>query len=266
MNETFEPAIKFFENLGTDMGWLSNLLGIVIPLGTGGLILYKYLKNKNKNKKAEHSDFSSMLSEIFKGCTSKIYKTKSVAIVDDNPENYPIPYLNQSGYNITSIESVSLANIDHLLKYDLLILDITNIVVEDPKKGGLTLLKKLKSEKPDILTIAASSKRYDPTLTEFFKLADDQIKTPIEPEALEEKIINVLNYKYCPIAAAKRLDDSISGKDLSFKQKQKIISLSRTLIEGKISEEDFLKKTASFSHLADTRKLKDELKTVVDMQ
>ncbi|MFA0524855.1 hypothetical protein AB4517_14840, partial [Vibrio sp. 10N.222.52.C3] len=166
---------------------------------------------------------------------------------------------------ITSIESVSLANIEHLLSYNLLILDITNIVEEDPSKGGLTLLKKLKSRKPDLLTIAASSKRYDPTLTEFFKLANDQIKTPIESEALENKIKKVIDGKYSPDVAAKNLDGIISGKDLTFKQKQKIIDCSRDLIEMKISEKDFLKKTGKLSHLIDTRELTQQLNIVSAM-
>ncbi|MFA0525250.1 hypothetical protein AB4517_16865, partial [Vibrio sp. 10N.222.52.C3] len=108
------------------MGWLSNIFSVAVPLGTIALVIFRYF-NKQK-KQIKHSDYSSMLSEMFKESKVDIYKTKSVAIVDDNPENYPIPYLNRCGYDITSIESVSLANIEHLLSYNLLILDITNIV------------------------------------------------------------------------------------------------------------------------------------------
>lgn len=260
MNEHFQPLISAFEQLGTDMGWFANLLTIGIPLTT--LFLFLRTKVSSRCKQKEYSDFSSMIADKLKNSRTEIYKTKTIAVVDDNPEHYPIDSLNRCGYRITPIESISLANVDQLLSYDLLILDITNIVVEDLKRGGLTLLKKIKSERPDMLTIAASSKRYDPTLTEFFKLANDQIKTPIEHEELEQKIVKVLNDKYCPSLAGKRLDDLISGKDLTFKQKQKIINLSVKLLDKSINKEKFLQKTAKFSHLADTRKIESQLSSI----
>lgn len=260
MNEYLQPFISNLEQLGTNMGWFSNLMGIGIPLIT--LFLFLRAKISSRSKQKEYSDFSSMIADKLNSSRTDIYKTKTIAIVDDNPEHYPIDYLNRCGYRITPIESISLANVDQLFSFDLLILDITNIVVEDPKRGGLTLLKKVKSERPDMLTIAASSKRYDPTLTEFFKLANDQIKTPIEHGELEQKIVNVLNDKYCPNLAGKKLDDLISGKDLTFKQKQKIINLSVKLLDKSINKEKFLQKTSRFSHLADTREIQSQLSSI----
>lgn len=130
---------------------------------------------------------------------------------------------------------------------------------EDPEQGGLELLRRLKEKDKNILTIAASSKRFDPTLTEFFKLADSQIKTPIEGVTLEKKLLDMLNDSFCPTRIAKQLDDIISGKSLDHKQKKNLLKKSCEYIDHKISKQTFLQETSNLTHLIDTRSIQHQL-------
>lgn len=259
-----EKAKNFF----TDLGWLSNSFTIVLGVITSvSLIygLYKLVKSFYKNKSFKHSDFSSFVADKFQSWNQESLKNKKIAIIDDNPENYPLDYLNDSDFSVKTIKSISLTQVNSLIEYDLLILDITGIVQEDLVQGGLELLKRIKNKKPDALIIAASSKRFDPTLTEFFKLSNMQIKTPIEGPELEDILIKELNKKYCPNVIAKKLDENISGKSLTAKQKQNLIRYSNEFLENKITKEQFLQSNASLSHILDTHLIKNHLLTLKDI-
>lgn len=246
----------------SEMGWFANLLTIILSFVTLRTIIYNVYSKIRKfiiTDRFYYSDFGSLISEKVNNWDPESLKSKKICIVDDNPENYPITYLKDSGFNIHDIQSLSLAEMDNLLKYDLLILDITGIVKEDPEQGGLELLRRLKEKDKDLLTIAASSKRFDPTLTEFFKLSDAQIKTPIEGVELEKKLLDILNLNFCPNRIAKHLDDITSGKQLDQKQKKNLLKISCKYIDKKISKQIFLQRTSNLSHLIDTRTLQHQL-------
>ena len=204
-----------FFDFWSGLGWFANLLTIILGLCSVYQIIkviYKFVK-KNLSNDYVYSDVSSYLEA--KQCKGYNNVDKSVVIVDDNPENYPVDYLRNVGFKVKVIESISLSDISQLYDYDLLILDITGIVVEDPVRGGLELLKRIKEVDPTKLIISASSKRFDPTLTDFFKLSDAQIKTPVSETVLENKINSLFKLKFCPQTTANILDKYIMGKNIS---------------------------------------------------
>lgn len=252
--------MKEIANFWTDLGWIANLMTIVLGLITlGGLIMgLKRWLSKSYTARQSHADMSSFISSI----TEKLpdIKSKKIVIVDDQPENYPIPYLQRSGFNITSITSVSLSNYRHLLDYDLIILDVTNIVEEDMKRGGLELMKRIKNENPQKPVISASSKTYDPTLTDFFKLSNKQIQTPINEQKIERVIIETLQESYSPASTAKDIDSFLTGKGLTQKQKAKILNAGFNYLENNITEESLIISCTKTTHAVDAHKYKDMLK------
>lgn len=247
------------EKFWSDLGWLANLFTIVLGTFTS-IGLYKVCKRWLNSKKEEFRTYGDMQSFI----TSKInnsesIKSRKIAIVDDQPENYPIQFLQRSGFNITPIKSISLTNYKHLLDYDLIVLDVTNIVEEDMQRGGLELMKRIKNDNPRKPVIAASSKTYDPTLTEFFKLSDKQIQTPIKDQAIEKVITETLNKFYSPKVKAKEIDEFLTGKGLDQNQKSKTLKLGYKYINKKINEVALIESCAKITHKIDTHRYKSLL-------
>lgn len=167
--------------------------------------------------------------------------------------------MQRSGFNITCITSVSLANYKHLLDYDLIILDVTNIVEEDMKRGGLELMKRIKNDNPRKPVIAASSKSYDPTLTEYFKLSDKQIQTPIKDQKIEEAITETLEKIYSPKSKAREIDELLTGKGLRQDQKAKVLKFGFKYIDKKIGDMDLIKSCTTATHALDAHKYKEML-------
>jgi CheY-like chemotaxis protein len=237
-----------------DLGWLSNAFTILLGLATL-FGIYKAISHWLRDKKEEFKPFGDMQSFIAsKVNESENIKSKKIVVVDDQPENYPLQFLQKTGFNITSITSISLTNYKHLLDYDLIVLDVTNIVEEDMKRGGLELMKRIKKDNPRKPVIAASSKTYDPTLTEFFKLSDKQIQTPIKDQALEKVVTETLRKFYSPEAKAKEIDEFLSGKGLDQKQKSKALRFGYKFINDKIDESGLIESCAKITHKIDTHR------------
>lgn len=138
--------------------------------------------------------------------------TLKIAIVDDKPEDIPIDYLRSCGYSVTVFTAISLAQSQQLLDYDLIAMDITNVVTEDLVRGGLELIRRVKANPSPPVVIAVSGKRYDPTVTEFFKLSDAQMKKPILAADLESEIEESLSKRLAPARIAQEMDAIINGE------------------------------------------------------
>lgn len=243
----------------SDLSWLSNAFTIILGLATA-YGLYKGLKRWALTKKEDFRSYGDMQSFIgSKTNESNSMKSKKIVIVDDQPENYPIDFLQKSGFNTTSITSISLTNYKHLLDYDLIILDVTNIVEEDMKRGGLELMKRIKQDNPRKPVIAASSKTYDPTLTEFFKLSDKQIQTPIKDQTIESIITETLNKFYSPKLKAKEVDEALADKGLDHGQKTKALKFGYQYINRTIDGVALIKSCASITHKIDAHQYKSLL-------
>lgn len=133
-------------------------------------------------------------------------KSLRVAVVDDHPEDYPLDTLRRLGYSIVSIENLTLADIPSLLNYDCLFLDINGVLEEDPKRGGLEVLKRLKVPSGPYI-VAVSSRGFDITMSDFFMLADHRLKKPIPPADIEGIIERAFVSSFSAEQAAQRIDD-----------------------------------------------------------
>lgn len=256
-----------FISFWSNYGWLSNLLTVVLGTITIGSILrgiYKYTRNK-ADSFHDHSNISNYIKSNYIENNIERLKKRKIAIIDDDQDQYPIDHLRKRGFNVTSYTHVSLSDYEFIKNYDLIFLDITNVVIEDPQKGGFELIKRVRSEINGIVIIGVSSKRYDPTLTEFFKLADEQSKTPIDEKACEELILRVLNKHYSPTDIAKEIDSLLNDCDLSHRQHKKIIHCVTDYLSKSIDEDRLIKYVNKYSYKVDAYKLKEKSKKLKDL-
>ena len=251
-----ERVMDIIKTFWSDLSWLANLFTIMLGLFTlcGIYKGYKLWFAKKREDFRSYGDMQSFIDS--KVNETESIKSKKIVVVDDQPEHYPLSFLQKSGFNVTSITSISLTNYRHLLDYDLIILDVTNIVEEDMKRGGLELMKRIKHENPRKPVIAASSKTYDPTLTEFFKLSDRQTQTPIKDQSIEAIITETLNRFYSPHLKAREIDDFLAGKGLDHNQKSKALKFGYRYINKTIDEVTLIESCAKITHKIDAHQYK----------
>jgi CheY-like chemotaxis protein len=170
-----------FDNLG----WLANALGIIAFCW--GVIL---LVNRVLNRRADGQDLSRFYTNDLDASWDPSFAKKFAvtAIVDDKPADFPSTALRAAGYKIEVVKSVSLTELDELAMKDVLFLDIKGIVKDDPERGGLHVIEKLRERNQFQKICAVSSQTFDPTATAFFKKAEDQRIKPLTEFECQETI------------------------------------------------------------------------------
>lgn len=209
---TFPQLIRWMNDLGP----LANLIAVLGFIGTIYAFtrwIWRLFFKKNIPNSIESWAFDKFGSGGA-SISAKCRKSIKIAVVDDEPGDIATQLLANLGYKVSIYTSISLAHIDELLSYDLVILDITNVVPEDPKKGGMLIIKTLKSALEPPLVIAVSGKRYDPSTTEFFKLADLVLKKPVQADKLSNTVNDILTPLFSLHGVAKNLDNAISMNGL----------------------------------------------------
>lgn len=245
-------------------GWLANLFTVLLGLFTvgGGIYsIYKWVKTLLDNA----NDYSNILSYIKNKSrieSQEHLKRRKIAVIDDQPENYPVEYLRKQGFDLTIYEEVSLTNYSFIENYDLIFMDVTNVVKEDPQRGGFELIKRVRAEFKEIVIVGVSSKRFDPTLTEFFKMCDEQSRTPISEQDCEKLIIDLLEKNFSPVNIAKEIDKILAESFLSHSQNKKIIKAITCFLNGSINDDNLIKKTTRISHKVDAHRLAEKCRAL----
>lgn len=181
-----EHVKDFFNSLG----WLANLLGIAIVVWGGMKIANRFLRTR-----ADERDLSKFYTAAL-DASWKPYKAKEFAvtsIVDDKPVDFPSTALRAAGYKIEVVKSVSLTELDDLAMKDIIFLDIKGIVKDDPERGGLRVIEKLRERNKFQKICAVSSQTFDPTATAFFRQADDQKIKPLTTFECQDTIDRFIN-------------------------------------------------------------------------
>lgn len=159
-----------------------------------------------------------------------------VAVVDDHPEDYPLDTLRRLGYSVTHFGHLSLAEVPSLLKYDCILLDINGVLDEDPKRGGLEVLKRLKVVNGPYI-VAVSSRGFDITMSEFFMLADHRLKKPIPPAEVEGIIERAFASRFSAEHAARRVDETVGFGSAHSRTTQKTLRAAIGYITADVSLE-----------------------------
>jgi len=242
--------MQYIIDFWNQFGWLANLLQIISAL-FAVFLFFKYVIIR-AFKRHEIKKFKSVTSYIKNklghndDVLQEIIKNSNVAIIDDDLDDFPIDYLKKIGIDPDTYESVSLSEINKFLKYDVLLLDITGVVEEDMQNGGLEFMRRLKAKESSPAVIAVSSKTFDPTKTEFFRLADDTMDKPISETECEESIINILRETKSPCTAAEKIDSLLYASEISHDDQEKFRNILIRHLEGDVSDLKFNKKISKY--------------------
>lgn len=180
-----------------------------------------------------------------------------VVVVDDQPENYPVDELESAEFSVEWVSQVSLTDYYVLYKYDVIFMDITGVVKEDLKTGGFELIKRIKSENRSPFIVGVSSKRFDPTLTEFWSLTDAQVKTPINFIAFEEQVRKAWQQRYSGASISLNIDHAISFARISMKERGSVNRSVMRYLDGRFDDSVLLRKLNSSSHGVDSHGIVD---------
>lgn len=253
-----------FINFWNGSGWLANLLTVVIGFFTVGGGIYSICK-WGKALSDNENDYSNLLSYIknkYNIENQEYLEHKKIAVIDDQPENYPVDYMRKRGFDLTIYEEVSLTDYSFIKNYDLIFMDVTNVVKEDPKRGGFELIKRVRSEFKEVVIVGVSSKRFDPTLTEFFEMCDEQSRTPIGEKDCEKLTTDLLERNFSPVNIAKDIDQMLAESSLSHSQNKKIIKAIICFLNCSINDENLIKKTSRISYKVDAHRLAEKCRAL----
>lgn len=158
----------------------------------------------------------------------EVLKNKSIkdsyriAVVDDEPEDYPIEYLRGMGYVVNIYKEISIFKSKDLLKYDLLILDVKGVVIEDADLGGAKIIREIKKDRKLLPVIAVSSGRFDAELNEYFNASDDVLKKPVNEFKLKETIERLKSVYFNVDEIAGRISEKIEALNVSGRSKKQL--------------------------------------------
>jgi len=226
----WEMFTKFFESQSA----LANFLQI------GGATIACMLLAWRTVKWFFHGIQSNRLSTISIWLAGKAHqattaKSLRIAVVDDRPDDYPLESLRRLGYSIVHIASLGLSDVPALLAYQCVLLDINGVLVEDPKRGGLEILKRLKDADGPYV-VAVSSKGFDITMSEFFMLADQRLKKPIPQAEVEGIIKGAYQARYSAEEAARRVDAVASFGSSTTRATRRALHEAIKFMDGKSDE------------------------------
>jgi hypothetical protein len=210
--------------------WLANALGL-LPIFAFLWFVFKWMVRICRPINIDSivpKDFAITWS------SSNAKSVAKIAIVDDQPKDFPIAELKSDGYNLTSYKQVNLADIKKLSSYDIIFLDMKGIVKDDPEYGGLKLIAELRGISPTQKICAVSSKTFDPTATEFFKQANNYKKKPLTAQECKSVIDTFIQQAFDVSTVLENARETING--MPYKRKVAVL----TEISAALSRKDML--------------------------
>lgn len=195
-----DALIAWFKGLD----WLANALAVLTPVIGIGAFIWRWRKKTSSIPKS----FTELVESVIKTSLMppSLKQIGQIAIVDDNISDFPVAELKRAGYNIKTYKHVSVSEFDEISKFDIIFLDMLDIVKDDPTEGGLKLIQTLRDKNSRQRICAVSSKKFDPAAIAFFKNADDAQNKPMSAQKCVQVIDAFLSEKLDPRMLAKELD------------------------------------------------------------
>ena len=187
-----------------------------------GMRMLRWTTGIGESKYGHLVEFAQQSFGDYEQLMGKVKRGIKIAIVDDFPDDFPIEYLKEIGFRgVTIFSSIGLAQIDELRKFDVVFLDIADVLMEDPVNGGVQVLKRLTDpvRTPRPVVIAVSGQRFDIERGQFYKSAHDVVKKPIDKMRCESVLLDVID----PFKAAQHLDEIMNKTTLSHKHRSKVM-------------------------------------------
>lgn len=139
----------------------------------------------------------------------KLLKCLSCVVVDDKPEDFPVDFMRGFFGSVIVETTVSLNDAPRLSKFDVIFLDVADVVAEDSRRGGAILIDRIRQYRKDGIVVSVSSKKYDVEVTKYFEAADIRIRKPVTARAIEEQFVAHLSTKVGPEALAREVDEAV---------------------------------------------------------
>jgi DNA-binding response OmpR family regulator len=228
----FEEVKLFFEQQSA----AANFFEITFSLAAIGILIWrgaKWIRRRTSN--SVPTSLEGYLSLV--GKQGRRVIDIRILILDDELSDYPIDQLRKLGYRVEEKTLVSLGDIESFKNYDVILLDIRGVLKEDLRQGGLEILKRLKSRPNSPYVIAVSSKGFDPTLAEFFMLADERLKKPIAAMTIERAIRLAYEGAYSALHAAQRVDQQLGTSNRKNASARKNLQQVIQFLNGKLHED-----------------------------
>jgi hypothetical protein len=189
------------------MGWVAN----AVTLGGVALAVLALFRSKLRDWIGTTS-FAALAGKRFRrGWTDQDRRAiADIAIVDDDPGDFPISELKADGLRVKAFKQVRLNDLGPLAEYDIVFLDMHGVVRDDVTEGGLRLIGRLLEANPRQRICAVSSKTFDPTAMSFFRQAHDVKRKPMTAQACSDVIGVFLREKLDPVRLALHLDSVTS--------------------------------------------------------
>jgi len=184
--------INDIKNFWNELGWLANAIEIIVAILLFVNLLPRFFLYVQRLK--DPKSFASIRNYAEKKVGDKNFiqnelkRVSCIAVVDDEIEDFPVNYLRRAGFKIDTFKKISLTEVNRLENYDIVFLDIVGVVEEDWFRGGLELIKRIRELPVSPIVIAISGRKFDPTVSDFFKLADDTMRKPVKEVECEEEI------------------------------------------------------------------------------
>ncbi|MDW5416727.1 response regulator [Iodobacter sp. CM08] len=222
---------------GDSLGWMSNLIGL-LPL----FAIYKYWgRMKIYILGCEFNNVKDYVDKVNSLSIRPSNRVIKIAIVDDEPHDFPVEYLKRCNYDVIVFEEISLSEYEKFSSYDIVFLDMIGVVIEDRDKGALELIKRIKGMNNSPYVVAVSKTTFDPTVTEYFKLANDVAKKPIDSIKCDDLIKSYKNEVSSEVNS-KKVDEILNQRSVPTKMANKVTSIIVGYLEGKMSDEVFLRR------------------------
>lgn len=160
-----------------------------------------------------------------------------IAIVDDELTDFPINYLKNANYDITTFSSIEMSEFRQLTKFDIVFLDVQGVVKSDFQLGGAKLIKLLAKERPLQPIVAVSSGQFKTSLTDFFELSYDRLNKPVDEVRLSSVIEEICNETFNYESICSSIENLISCSKI--KGDKFLTRIIINYLESKLSESDF---------------------------
>lgn len=169
-NQIYQHIKAFFEQQSAFANFLQ-IIGTIIAVS---LFLYK-LQNKIKKILRTKS-----LDSITRFPPEEKWK---LVIIDDQPEYFPVEFLEKIGFDIKIYDKISLADHDKLSKFDIALMDIGGVVDEDKELGGGRIIQELgrRIDRPIIISI--SNNKFGAECNTYIRIADERWDKNFQNEA-----------------------------------------------------------------------------------
>jgi CheY-like chemotaxis protein len=130
--------------------------------------------------------------------SEEIRKRIKIVVIDDDEASFPYQLLRLSGYTIEWWSNVDDRGLERLEKsqFDIIILDLNDIASpEISSSDGIGILERIKEVNPTQIIVAFSGQEYDIEKTQFFLMADDTLKKPVDIVKAKNLIDRIIDQK-----------------------------------------------------------------------